>query len=344
MRGASGSGGRLRSCSGYRGQHMYKIRGSDQEEYGPVSAQELRSWIADGRADANTPAQRFGETEWKPLSTFPEFSNLFHQGATAKQLPPLSSQEAEALATSVLNRDFDIGVIDCISRGWDLYKGNFWPIFGATALVMIASSVSGSVPYLGILIGIALNGVLYGGLYWYLLKLIRGEKAELADAFAGFNRCLVQLILAGSLVSLLTMLVAAAIGLPFFLSFIPVLIELSKNPHPNPDLLIGALSAVGVISLLIAIFAACLLSILWSFTLPLVIDKRLQFWDAMELSRKVVMRVFGSMLGLLFLSALLATVGILACCIGIWFTLPFPYLSIAHAYQDIFGDRPAEKW
>jgi hypothetical protein len=53
---------------------MYKIVGADQKEYGPVTAGELRQWIADGRADAQTLTQAEGSTEWKPLGTFPEFA------------------------------------------------------------------------------------------------------------------------------------------------------------------------------------------------------------------------------------------------------------------------------
>ncbi|MDB6112164.1 MAG: domain containing protein [Pedosphaera sp.] len=56
---------------------MYKIVGADQEVYGPVTAEELRRWIAEGRANAQTPVQREGSGEWKPLGTLPEFAAAF---------------------------------------------------------------------------------------------------------------------------------------------------------------------------------------------------------------------------------------------------------------------------
>ena len=40
---------------------MYKIIGSDQKVYGPVDAEQLRRWIEEG------------SSEWKPLSSVPEF-------------------------------------------------------------------------------------------------------------------------------------------------------------------------------------------------------------------------------------------------------------------------------
>jgi hypothetical protein len=56
---------------------VFKIIGADQRPYGPVSADQLRQWIAEGRADARTLAQVEGGTDWRPLVTFTEFAELF---------------------------------------------------------------------------------------------------------------------------------------------------------------------------------------------------------------------------------------------------------------------------
>ena len=61
---------------------MYKIIGADQKEYGPVTADQLRTWIAEGRADSRTLLQAEGGA-WKPLSTFPEFADAFRAQPTA---------------------------------------------------------------------------------------------------------------------------------------------------------------------------------------------------------------------------------------------------------------------
>ena len=53
---------------------MFKIQGADQKEYGPISAEVLRQWIAERRADGRTLVQAAGTTEWRPLSEFPEFA------------------------------------------------------------------------------------------------------------------------------------------------------------------------------------------------------------------------------------------------------------------------------
>jgi hypothetical protein len=65
----------------------YQIVGADQKEYGPVTLEQLRQWIAEGRANAQTIV-RLDEGPWKPLSTFPEFAEAL---GTSAPLPPGSS-------------------------------------------------------------------------------------------------------------------------------------------------------------------------------------------------------------------------------------------------------------
>ena len=66
---------------------MYKILGADQKEYGPVSAEVVRQWIAERRANAQTRIQLEGTAEWKPLSEFPEFQDALAMGAPPPNLP-----------------------------------------------------------------------------------------------------------------------------------------------------------------------------------------------------------------------------------------------------------------
>jgi len=53
----------------------YTIIGGDQKEYGSVTADDLRKWIADGRLNAQSLAKEENDTEWRPLSAFPEFAD-----------------------------------------------------------------------------------------------------------------------------------------------------------------------------------------------------------------------------------------------------------------------------
>lgn len=60
---------------------MYKIIGADQKEYGPVTSDQLRQWIRDGRINAQTQARLEPGGQWQPLSAFPEFADAFGAGA-----------------------------------------------------------------------------------------------------------------------------------------------------------------------------------------------------------------------------------------------------------------------
>jgi hypothetical protein len=53
---------------------MYKIIGDDGREYGPVSAADLRRWIAEGRVNAQSQIKIEGGTDWRPLGSFPELA------------------------------------------------------------------------------------------------------------------------------------------------------------------------------------------------------------------------------------------------------------------------------
>jgi len=53
---------------------MYKIIGADQKEYGPVTAEQLRQWLAEGRVNAQTQVLPEGATEWKRIGDLPEFA------------------------------------------------------------------------------------------------------------------------------------------------------------------------------------------------------------------------------------------------------------------------------
>lgn len=80
----------------------YTVIGGDQKQYGPVTDQQLREWIRDGRVNARSQAIAEGDVEWRPLSAFPEFADLLGAGATSSTppaaLPTFSSDGRRAAA------------------------------------------------------------------------------------------------------------------------------------------------------------------------------------------------------------------------------------------------------
>ena len=114
---------------------MYKIIGADQKEYGPISADQIRQWISEGRVNRETMACAEGSSDWKPLEQFPEFG--LAAGPTASGFPraqssrPLSEDE-------LLASDYTLDIGACASQSWELVKANFWPVIGITLVNSIA--------------------------------------------------------------------------------------------------------------------------------------------------------------------------------------------------------------
>ena len=78
---------------------MYTIVGGNQQPYGPVEADLIRAWVAEGRANGNTIAKA-EDGAWKPLRTFPEFADLF-PGVTIEQARSVLEHAAKSsLATT----------------------------------------------------------------------------------------------------------------------------------------------------------------------------------------------------------------------------------------------------
>ncbi len=53
---------------------MYKIIGADGKEYGPVSAEQLRLWLTEGRVNQQTRVLPEGSTDWKALGEVAELA------------------------------------------------------------------------------------------------------------------------------------------------------------------------------------------------------------------------------------------------------------------------------
>jgi hypothetical protein len=75
---------------------MFTIIGGDGKEYGSVTTEDLRKWIAEGRLNAQSLAKAEGDAEFRPLSAFPEFANAFGAGTagTIASIAPPSMQSA----------------------------------------------------------------------------------------------------------------------------------------------------------------------------------------------------------------------------------------------------------
>ena len=187
---------------------MYTIIGGDGREYGPVTAEQVRSWMAGGRANLETKIKVAGSFDWKTIADFPEIVSPSAGGESA--LPPATLAVPGAAAVAP---KFDI--VSCYERSWKLLKANFWPFVGVALLSIVLGVPLGLVGrrthgLLSFFVGAPLGA----GFYYYFLLKVRGQPAGFGDLFAGFTRNYLQLLLATLVGTIITVLGFICLVLP----------------------------------------------------------------------------------------------------------------------------------
>jgi hypothetical protein len=138
----------------------YIIIGGDQKEYGPISADDVRQWIAEGRAAAQSKVKAEGATEWKTLADFTEFRDLLKSPAP----PPLAVAPATAPKTSGMAvTSLVLGILGMFTCG---LTALFGLILGIIAMVKVKNSggkLSGS--------GIALAGIIVSVIFLFMIPI-----------------------------------------------------------------------------------------------------------------------------------------------------------------------------
>jgi hypothetical protein len=122
---------------------MYKILGADQKEYGPISLDQLKQWISEGRANAQTLVQLEGTTDWKPLSAYPELAGAL--AATPSPPPPTTAFAPQAAGVSA-GREVAVQAVKGPAIGL-MVTAIFGLIAVAFGLVMNLLVLSGTAPW-----------------------------------------------------------------------------------------------------------------------------------------------------------------------------------------------------
>lgn len=102
-------------------------------------------------------------------------------------------------------------------------------------------------------------------------------------------------------------------------------------------LLIAIFSTIGV---LLCIIPGLVISAIYMFTYLFVVDKRLEFWPAMEASHAVVKNDYVGFVLFLLGVVLLNMVGLLCCIVGVFVTIPISMMAITIAYRELVGFEP----
>jgi uncharacterized membrane protein len=75
----------------------------------------------------------------------------------------------------------------------------------------------------------------------------------------------------------------------------------------------------------------------YQLAVPLLVDRRLPPWQAMETSRRFILPQWWMWWGFSIFQGLVLFAGFLVCCVGIVFTTPIAYCALALAYEQTVG-------
>lgn len=116
---------------------MFKIIGADGQQYGPANAEQIKRWIAEGRARAETLVQAEGSADWKPLVSFPELAAGLQPPAISST-PPGIGPVSSTLAAKASNK-IPAGICGILLGGFGVHK--FILGYTGAGLVMLLISL-----------------------------------------------------------------------------------------------------------------------------------------------------------------------------------------------------------
>jgi len=178
---------------------------------------------------------------------------------------------------------------------------------------------------------------------WELFK-------QYPSGFVGF--CLVNVVIHLALHTLprVSWLVSAGLSAPLFMGNFIVSAKLLQRQTPAfrdffsgfyffwPLFLLSLVVSVFIgIGVILLIIPGVYLAIAYLFASCLVVDRRLDFWPAMELSRLTVNPRWFGYFAFTLLLTLLNLAGALPLGLGLLVTIPWSFCAVTAAYADLFG-------
>jgi uncharacterized membrane protein len=103
------------------------------------------------------------------------------------------------------------------------------------------------------------------------------------------------------------------------------------------SLLIGLFTFAGT---LLCIIPGLVVAAMYKFTYLFIVDKKMDFWPAMQASHAVVKNDYAGFTLFLILAFLVNVLGFLCLIVGLLVTIPITFAAITVAYKEIVGFEP----
>jgi membrane-anchored glycerophosphoryl diester phosphodiesterase (GDPDase) len=237
----------------------------------------------------------------------------------------------------VLRDGYEFKFDQYLSRGWDLFKKGAGNLIGFYIIVIVSIMILSFIPFLGLLSGF-LQAAFIAGIYIFLRQLMV-KKENFNQFFEGFNSfgniAVFVIIRFLFILPLLALLFTVVFPFELFIDLISGDIDPEYFGEEIALSLQGNLGTIFTVYF-IMIVGMIYIYVSYAFTLPLIADAKLDFWQAMEISRKIIGRKFFMFLLMFIVLGIIAMVGTLVTCfLGIFAVLPYIYCVIFAAYDDI---------
>ncbi len=227
-----------------------------------------------------------------------------------------------------------IGVMDAVRMGWRLMMADFWPVwvvglvaYAILAAIGVVGGVIGIVPILGPIVngciqlaaGIFVQPPIMAGLFYAIRNCIDGTPAQAGEVFEGFRQRYWQSVVAMLLPNIIGLVAGVLIG-----GIIAGAVVIGDDMGSDEEIAVAVGIALAIVIPLAIIL--CLVMLLFLFSLLAVWDHPESGWQAMKDSVRLVKAHYWSCIGLALLFTVLAVAaalaGLIACCVGVFFTMP----------------------
>jgi len=224
-------------------------------------------------------------------------------------------------------RSFSVG--ESFNRGWEAFSAQMGVVIGGSVVLIIICFAGSAIPFVGYLFQLIILPVFIGGGLILVMNAVNKRRAEVANIFEGFQEfgtwlgiywllgvINVAAVLPGILVAAIGAATGAAVG----------------GDGGDAVLVVGI-----VLGSIAAVTGSMLVTVIWGLSSYVVADNwhegsiitALKKSAAITRGHRVAL-----FLGFL-LAGLINIAGMLACCIGIIFTMPVSLCFISAMYKDL---------
>ena len=239
--------------------------------------------------------------------------------APVSNLQEVSSSQTPTIAEA-LNRGYDFRIGDVIGESWRLVKGTKGIIFGGLVIfyvvMFVATSVLGALfGAIGLLSEASLSAILVGQFVISVLASALTYPFLAGVNMVGIRRAANQPVSFNEVFSGLGM-------------FVPLLIT---------AVVMTVLVYIGSLLLLLP---GIYLGVAYMLAMPLVIERGLSPWQALETSRKAINQHWFKVFGLFLVLDLIMALSMIPLGIGLIWSMPLFIISMGVLYRTIFGVLP----